>query len=63
MKVTASTFGLLFLNLFVESTTASCGHGTSLLRRKVSLSKRQEGEAPQKTVEVGKFAYLGTEGP
>ncbi|KAG9231917.1 putative carbonic anhydrase [Amylocarpus encephaloides] len=52
----------LFLNLFIESTTASCGHGTSLARRKVHQKRSLSGE-PVKHVEVGNFGYLGVNGP
>lgn len=48
------------LSSFFESVHSSCGHGTFLHRRVTNLS---EGEAAQKTVEVGNFGYIGTQGP
>ena len=71
MKSTISTLALLFATLLLDNASASCGHGTSLLRRKVYY-KREEGEAAAgeaaaegavKTVEVGQFGYIGAVGP
>ncbi|KAG4433963.1 hypothetical protein IFR05_010543 [Cadophora sp. M221] len=62
MKSSASTLALLFATLFLDSASASCGHGTSLLKRKVNY-KRQEGGEAVKTVEVGQFGYIGAVGP
>lgn len=69
MKAGSSTLGLLFLSLFLDATTASCAHGTSLQKRKVTISKRQEGAAggaaneTVKKVEVKNFGYIGNIGP
>lgn len=60
MKSSLSIF-TLFVSLLLNFATASCGHGTSLLRRKVH-SRRQEGK-DVKTVEVGEFGYIGKIGP
>ncbi|KAH8593660.1 alpha carbonic anhydrase [Bisporella sp. PMI_857] len=50
------------LSSIFDGVSASCGHGTSLLRRQTRI-KRQEGGAAEKVVEVGKFGYLGADGP
>lgn len=42
---------------------SSCGHGTYLHRRVTKMVRRQEGGAEQKVVEVGKFGYIGSQGP
>jgi hypothetical protein len=54
---------LLLLNPFTDIASASCGHGTSLLKRKVTINKRAEGGEAVKQVEVGKFGYIATQGP
>ena len=61
MKSASAALALVFLSAFIDTSSASCGHGTSLLRRKVNY-KRQEGEVV-KTVEVGQFGYIGSVGP
>ncbi|PVH77285.1 carbonic anhydrase [Cadophora sp. DSE1049] len=62
MRSSTSTLALLFATLFLDSASASCGHGTSLLKRKVNY-KRQEGGEAVKVVEVGQFGYIGSVGP
>ncbi|KAL2063707.1 hypothetical protein VTL71DRAFT_5512 [Oculimacula yallundae] len=62
MKSSSSTLALLFATLFLDSASASCGHGTSLLKRKVNYKRAEGGEAV-KTVEVGQFGYIGDVGP
>ena len=63
MRTSFTAAGLLALNLFIDSASASCGHGTSLLKRNVSISKRAEGAEGKKTVEIAKFGYISTQGP
>jgi hypothetical protein len=46
-----------------DNVYSSCGHGTYLHRLVTNLSRRQEGGGVVKTVEVGKFGYIGTQGP
>ncbi|RDL39413.1 putative Carbonic anhydrase [Venustampulla echinocandica] len=53
----STSYLVLFVNLFVQSATASCGHGTSLHKRTVTTN------GLVKRVEVGKFGYIGTQGP
>ncbi|KAH8668270.1 putative carbonic anhydrase [Tricladium varicosporioides] len=62
MKVAASTFFVL-LSAFVSTTTASCGHGTSFAKRMTHMKRDMESGKLTKRVEVGKFGYLGTQGP
>ena len=50
------------LSSIFDSVHSSCGHGTSLLKRQTHM-KRQEGGEVAKVVEVGKFGYLGADGP
>ena len=63
MKTSFTAAGLLALNLFFDSATASCGHGTSLLKRNVNIAKRADGAEGAKTVEVANFGYISTQGP
>lgn len=62
MKSFSATVALALLGVLGDVASASCGHGTSFAKRKVSISKRQEG-GEVKTVEVGQFGYISTEGP
>ncbi|XMA18597.1 hypothetical protein WAI453_011388 [Rhynchosporium graminicola] len=62
MRSSTSTFAILFATLFLDNASASCGHGTSLLKRKVNY-KREEGGEAKKVVEVGQFGYIGSVGP
>ncbi|PMD52492.1 putative carbonic anhydrase [Hyaloscypha bicolor E] len=63
MRTSTSLAVLLLLNPFTDIASASCGHGTSLLKRTVTVSKRAEGGEVVKKVEVGKFGYIATQGP
>ena len=63
MRITSSTLIFLSFGAFTDICYASCGHGTSLLRRKVNVNKRAEGEGVVRQVEVGKFGYITTQGP
>lgn len=47
----------------LDGVYCSCGHGTYLHRRITKTVKRQEIAAEQKVVEVGKFGYIGAQGP
>lgn len=63
---TSTASALLLLNFLTQLASASCGHGTSLLKRKVTINKRAEGAEvgeAVKQVEVGKFGYIATQGP
>lgn len=60
--VTSALVAIVLCSIF-DSVHSSCGHGTHLDRRITKLSRRQEGEAPQKVVEVKKFGYIGSQGP
>jgi hypothetical protein len=63
MKTSFTSIGLFALATITDFTSASCGHGTSLLRRQVNIEKRAgEGEG-KKTVEVAKFGYFNEQGP
>jgi len=63
MKTTFTAIGLLALTSFTDLASASCGHGTGLLRREVKISKRAGENGGQKTVEVAKFGYFNEQGP
>lgn len=56
----------LFSALLVNLTTASCAHGTYLHKRKLHYKRTEESSSSNetvKTVEVGKFGYIGNIGP
>lgn len=61
VAIRSALVAIALSNLF-ENVQSSCGHGTSLLKRQTQM-KRQEGGAVAKVVEVGKFGYLGSNGP
>ena len=63
MKNIFSTIGLMALTSFAGLSSGSCGHGTSLLRRKVNFEKRAGAGEGQKTVEVANFGYFNEQGP
>ncbi|KAF8848927.1 carbonic anhydrase [Acephala macrosclerotiorum] len=61
----SSTFFLLSVFL-IDLTTASCAHGTYLHKRKLNYKRAEASSSSNetvKTVEVGKFGYIGNIGP
>jgi hypothetical protein len=63
MRTSSSVLVLFLLNTFTGFNSASCGHRTSLLRRKATDSKCAAGGEAVTEVEVGKFGYIAAQGP
>jgi hypothetical protein len=61
MKTSFQSVALL-ATIFLESASASCGHGTSMMKRHVHM-KRDLSGGIQKRVETATFGYLGEIGP